>query len=156
MSFDVSQFDPSMFLDAELSEPTVRREPLPVGEYVATITEVTARAWQSKKDSAKSGIAWDIQLEVSVPEEIRTLLNIENPTLKMKDSVMIDLTDNGMIDNGPGKNRRLRIYRDAVDMNKPGDSFSARRMAGCIIKVKVDHELYEGNIMEKISGVAKL
>lgn len=153
---DVSQFDPAMFLEATLTEPTVRRDPLPAGEYHATIGQVTARAWTSKKDSTKSGIAWDIPLEVEVPEDVKLALGLDKDTLTFKDSIMLDLTPNGMLDNGPGKNRRMRIYREAVDMNKPGDSFSAARMFGQPILVKIAHEIYEGNTVEKIAGVAKV
>lgn len=150
-----SAFDPNSFLDATLEEPSERRSPLPVGDYVATIEEVTARTWQGKKDPTKSGIAWDVQLAVEVPADVQTLLGLTKSTLTLKDSIMLDLTPNNTIDNAPGKNPRLRNYREALDMNKPGDVFSARKMIGRLITVKVAHDLYEGMPIEKISGVAR-
>ena len=73
----------------------------------------------------------------------------------MKDSFFLDLTSSGTIDNGPGKNRGLRNYREACDLNKPGDSFSARMMTGKIVKVKVTHEIWNEAPIERISGVAR-
>ena len=150
-----SIFDPVAYLDATLEAPTEKRPPLPVGDYTAIIGEITARAWQGKKDPSKSGIAWDVPLSVEIPADVQASLGLTNSTLLLTDSVMLDLTDGGLIDNGPGRNRRLRMYREAVDLNKPGDSFSARLMQGKVVKVKVSHEEWEDNIQERVSGVVK-
>ncbi len=155
MSFD-SSFNPDTFLDATLTDPTEKRPPLPVGDYTAILGAVTARQWQGKADPTKSGIAWDIPVTIDVPAEIQAELKMDQSTLNLKDSIMIDLTANGTIDNGPGKNRRLRAYREATDMNKPGDVFSARKMEGKVVKVKITHDLWEGQPIEKISGVVAL
>jgi len=155
MSFD-SSFNPDTFLDATLTDPTEKRPPLPVGDYTAILGAVTARQWQGKADPTKSGIAWDIPVTIDVPAEVQAELKMDQSTLNLKDSIMIDLTANGTIDNGPGKNRRLRAYREATDMNKPGDVFSARKMEGKIVKVKITHDLWEGQPIEKISGVVAL
>ena len=57
---------------------------------------------------------------------------------------------------GPGRNGGLRRYREACDLNKVGDTFSAAKMQGRLIKVKLTHELYQGEIQERIGGVAKV
>lgn len=150
----MSQFDPVIFLDISINEPNVKRPPLPVGEYTAVIGEITSRAWTGKTDPTKSGIALDVALSVEVPAEIQTQLGITLSNLPMKDSIMLDLTAGGTIDNSPGKNGRLRQYREATDMNKVGDTFSARKLTGMVITVKITHEVYEGEPKERISGVA--
>jgi hypothetical protein len=150
-----SVFDPASFLDATLTEPTIKRPPIPIGDYTAVIGEVKARAWQGKTDPTRSGIAWDVPLTVEVPPEIQTELGLTQATITLTDGIMLDLTDNGTIDNGPGRNRRLRMYRDAVDMNKPGDSFSARLMTGKVIKVKISHDVWEDQPVERVAGVTK-
>lgn len=151
----VSQFSPEMFLDIEMTEALERRAPLPVGDYTAVIGDVKARAWSSTKDSSKSGIAWDVPMVIDVPAELQAELKLP-PTLNVKDSIMLDLTEAGGLDMGKGKNGRLRTYREALDMNKPGEPFSARRMTGGIVKVKISHELYNDNIMERVAGVTKV
>jgi len=151
----MSMFDPSTFLDATIEAPTEKRPPLPAGDYTAIIGEVKSRAWQGKKDPTKSGIAWDVPLTLEIPADVQTQLGLTQPTITLTDSIMLDLTEGGTIDNSPGKNRGLRNYREALDMNKAGDVFSARKMTGQAIRVKVKHELYEDQIMERVGGVAR-
>jgi len=136
-----SAFDPQSFLDATTTEVLVKRPPLPVGDYTAVIGEITVRPWQGKSDPSKSGIAYDIPLAVEVSADIQVQLNLSFPTITLKDSCMIDLTTEGMIDYSVGKNRRLRIYRDATDNNKAGQPFAARMMTGSVVKVKVAHDI---------------
>lgn len=152
----MSQFDPNSFLDITLTEPTEKRPPLPVGDYVAVIGEVKSRTWQGKKDPTKSGIAWDVPLAVEVPPLIREAMKISTDTLTLRDSIMLDLTAGGTIDNAPGANRRLRMYREACDLNKPGDTFSGRAMQGRPIKVRVSHEIYEGQPVERVEAVTRV
>jgi len=151
----MSMFNPDTFLDATIEAPTEKRPPLPAGDYTAVIGEVKSRAWQGKKDPTKSGIAWDIPLTLEIPADVQTQLGLQQPTITLTDSIMLDLTDAGTIDNSPGKNRGLRNYREALDMNKAGDVFSARKMTGQAVRVKVKHELYEDQIMERVGGVAR-
>ncbi len=151
----MSMFNPDTFLDATIEAPTEKRPPLPAGDYTAVIGEVKSRAWQGKKDPTKSGIAWDIPLTLEIPADVQTQLGLTQPTITLTDSIMLDLTDAGTIDNSPGKNRGLRNYREALDMNKAGDVFSARKMTGQAVRVKVKHELYEDQIMERVGGVVR-
>ena len=149
----MSQFDPQSFLDVTLTEPSVKRPPIPVGDYTATVGEIKSRAWQGKKDPTMSGIAWDVPMTVELPPEVASQAG--QSTIIVTDSLMLDLTDSGTLDTSPGKNRRLRLYREALDMNKPGDSFSARGMQGRVIKVRIKHDLYNGEIYEKVDSVAR-
>lgn len=149
------QFDPMQFVDMEITAPLVRRPPLPVQDYVAIIGEVTCVPWQGKTDTTKSGLRYVVPLNVQVPPEIKAELNLSSDTIKLTDSIMLDLNESGGIDTGPGKNTALRKYRDALDMNKPGEPFSARRMQGQPVLVKIGHEMYQGEVQERIEGVAK-
>jgi len=149
-----SMFDPNILLDATLAEPTEKRPPLPVGDYTAIIGEVTAGTWQSAKDATKSGVKWNVPLELQVPADIQQQLGIELPTLKLTDSIMLDLTPQGGLDNSIGKNGRLRMYREALDMNKPGDVFGARKMQGQVVLVRITHREYQGQLLEDVSKVA--
>jgi hypothetical protein len=149
-------FDPQAFLDAQITEVSVKRPPLPVGDYKAIIGEVTSRQWTGKDDPTKTGIAWDIPLTLEIPESIQTEMGVAMASLNVKDSIMLDVTEAGTIDLGIGKNGKLRRYREACDLNKPGDVFSARKLTGCAVLVKIKHEIWEDNILEKVSSVAKL
>ena len=152
------QFDPVQFLDAEISTPLVRRPPLPIGDYLAVIGEVKAEVWTGKpggKAEGKSGMKYVVPLSIDVPQEVQTALGLNQATLTLTDGIMLDLNEGGTIDTGPGKNGGLRRYRDALDMNKPGENFSARKMQGRPIRVKITHELYNGDAVERIDGVAR-
>lgn len=160
---DATSFDPQSFLDATLSAPSERRIPLPVecpgttdGLYTAIIGEVKARVWDSKKADAKvkSGIAWDVPLDLQIPDQIQRELKY-SPTFTLKDSVMLNLNDQGMIDNAPGRNPRLRMYREAADLNKPGDVFSAKLLQGKVVKVKISHEMYQNAPFERVDNVLR-
>jgi len=157
----MSAFDPNTFLEAQLTTPTEKRPPLPIenpdsedGLYTALVGEVKARAWQGRKDPTKSGIAWDIPLVVQVGPKVQATLKY-NPEFTLTDSVMLDITEQGTIDQTPGRNRRLRDYREATNMNKPGDVFSAKKMQGAVVKVKIAHEMYNDAPIEKVSSVLK-
>lgn len=151
---NASNFDPMIFLDTTLTEPTEKRDVLPAGDYTAVIGEVTSRTWQGKADPTKSGVAFDVPLTIDVPAELQAEKGLP-PTITLKDSIMLDLTPSGSIDQAKGKNRGLRIYRDALDMNKPGDTFSPRKMQGQVVTVKITHEIYQDAPVERVSGVAR-
>jgi hypothetical protein len=66
---------------------------------------------------------------------------------------MPDGTISGGIDNSKGKNNGQRIYRDATGLNKPGEPFSWQQTQGRPVKVRIKHEMYNGNVVEKVAGV---
>src|SRR6267378_449363 len=111
-----SQFDPSLFLDATITEPSIKRPPLPAGkDYVGTIGEPKPRNWTGKQDPSKSGVAIDYTIEIDLnayPNEKALLGGLDKVTLQ--DSIMLDTTSSGSIDNAPGKNGKLRKVREAL------------------------------------------
>ena len=160
----MSMFDPNAFLDLEITEAFERRPALPVRDYPTLIQEVTARQWTSKdkyndNGTLKSGVAYDLTLVVQVPLDIKEQIGLKTDTLTIKDSVMVDLNANGGLGTSPGANRQLRNYREALDMNKPGQAFRAREMAGRMVLLRIKHEEYpvgSGNLQEKPASVAKI
>lgn len=155
------QFDPQAFLDLPVDQAFERRPPLPCKDYPAQIQDVNARQWQSKEKfnndgSPKAGIAYDVTLVVNIPLDVKDQLGLKTDTLTMKDSIMLDLNDQGGLATEPGSNRQLRQYREALDMNKPGQVFRARDMIGRMVLLRIKHEEYQGNIQERPAGVSKL
>lgn len=154
-------FDPAAFLEMPVEVALERRPPLPAGDYPSQIQEVKARQWQSKDKynedgTLKAGIAYDITHVVQVPLDVKERVGLSSDTMTLKDSIMLDLNAQGGLDTAPGKNGGLRRYREALDMNKPGVAFRATDMAGKMLLVRVKHEEYQGNIQERIDGVARL
>lgn len=155
------QFDPNAFLDLPIEEAFERRNPLPAKDYVSVIKEVTVRQWSSKDKynedgTLKSGIAYDIVHTLQIPADLRETLGYDKDTFDIKDGIMVDLNAQGGLDTAKGKNGAMRAYREALDMNKAGETFRPRLMAGRMLLVRVKHEEYQGNIQERVGGVARL
>lgn len=152
----MSNFDPSTFLDATITEASTKRNPIPAGSDVtATVGEPKARTWQGRQDPTKSGVAMDVPLEIDLSAYPELAKTVGVPKVTLTDSIMLDLTENGGIDISPGKNGKLRRYREALGMNNPGEPFSFRAMQGRLIKVKIKHRPYEGEIYDEVDSVAK-
>lgn len=159
----MSQFDPQSFLDAQQTEVNERRPPLPVenpaspdGLYTAVIGEPKTESGTIGKGD-RTGQPWlsvMIPLQIEVPPQLQEVMKV-GPTLTITDRAFIDLTPQNTIDNSPGKNRRQRLYREALDLNKPGDVWSWRKAQGQVVKIKLEHEMYEGVPQERIAQVLK-
>ena len=109
-----SAFDPNSFLDAQISAPMVRRPNIPAGtEVIGSVVEVTPRQWTSKEDPSKTGMAMDLQIDLDLTTVPGLAEKIGQTKVRVKDGIMLDLTDNGAIDVGAGKNGKLRRYREA-------------------------------------------
>jgi hypothetical protein len=151
-----SAFDPSVFLDAQVNEVNEKRPPLPVdnpddenGLYMAVIGEIKADSGiVGKGDNAgKPWVSMIIPLRVQVPAVIQALgIPAE---LTLTDRAFLDLTPQGGLDNSKGKNRRQKDYRDATGTNVAGVPFAWRQLQGKVIKVKINHELYQDQIQER-------
>ena len=162
-----SMFDPNLFLDAQVAEVNKRRPPLPVqnpastdGTYTGVIGEVKMESGTISKGE-RIGEPWlsaIIPIQIEVPAQVQDQLGIklEKGTITLTDRAMIDLTPQRTIDNSVGRNRRQRQYRDALDLNKPGDVWSWRKAQGQPIKVKVEHEIYNNEPVERVKGVAAI
>lgn len=150
----MSNFDPQAFLDATQNEVNSKRPPVPEnnadspdGLYLALIGEITTRS--GEKDG-KPWLQMQVPLKLQLGAQTQAALN-SGPESQLTDRVFINLTPSGTIDNAPGKNARQRAYREATGLNTPG--FSWRQLSGKMVKVRVKHDLYEGNIQENIAGI---
>ena len=151
----MSIFDPATFLDATISESNERRPPLavmnpedPQGHYVALVGEVVPKS--GEKDG-KPWLRMDVPLIIQVPASVQA--TGVPPQLTVRDSVFIDLTIEGTIDMGKGRNNRQRIYREAMGLNIAGQPFSWRMAQGKMLKVSIKHEMYNDAIQERVGNV---
>lgn len=153
----MSQFDPSAFLDATTTEASTVRPPLPAGaDLVAVIGEPKVTPWQSK-DGTKAGLRLDLPLvfDLDAYPDVKAAIGGSVNKVTITDGVMLDMTEAGTIDYGPGRNGKLRRYREALGLNVAGQPFSFRMLQGRQVKAKIKHDLYEGNVYEKIDSVSK-
>ena len=155
-----SVFDPSVFLDAQQNETNEKRPPIPTenpadpnGLYTAVIGEIKTDSGTIGKGEriGQPWVSMVIPLRLQVPSAVQALGL--PPELTLTDRAFLDLTPQGSLDNSKGKNRSQRLYREATGMNKPGEAFAWRMLQGRTVKVKVNHELYEGNIQERVGSI---
>lgn len=154
----MSQFDPTTFLDTEFDDPNEKRPPLPVenpshplGYYLAQIGS------PEPKTGEKDGKPWmsiSLPLTIEISQQLQDSLKLPEK-LRLTDRVFIDMTEQGTIDNAPGKNRGQRMYREATGMNAKGVPFSWRKLEGRTVAIKMKHEIYQGTIQERVDGVFK-
>jgi len=155
-----SAFDPNAFLDATTTEVNEKRPPLPEenpedpsGLYTAVIGEIKADTGQIEKGD-RAGQPWVsmvIPLRIQVPSVLQAMGL--PPELTLTDRAFLDLTPQGGLDNSKGKNRAQRMYRDATDMNKPGEPFAWRMLQGRMVKLKIRHEMYQEQLQERVANV---
>jgi len=149
----MSMFDPNQFLDMQTTESNdTKVVPVPVGEYLAMVSEVKARSWTSKSDPTKSGIALDLQWEIE-DANVKSLLGRDKVTVKQ--GIMLDMTESGGLDMGKGKNVGLGRVREATGLNTPGAPFAASMLTGRMAKVTVKHRVDGDTIYAEVGGVAK-
>lgn len=159
-----SLFDPAAFLSAQQTEVNEKRELFPVsnptspdGLYIGVIGEISTASGTIGKGE-KTGEPWMsivIPIKFDVPQQLQAEKQLP-ATFQFTDRVFLDLMPGGRgIDNGKGKNKGQFAYREALGMNTPGEPFSWAATQGRPIKFRLVHELYNGNIMEKIAGVFK-
>lgn len=154
----MSVFDPTSFLDAQTTQESKKRPPLPAGrEFVGIIGELKPRQWQSDKGGThKEGIAFDVPVTIDLTaypdlgEKYK-----DTPQIVLMDSIMLDTTEGGAIDYSPGKNGKLRRYRESTNLNVAGQPFAPRMLTGRQVKVKISHRTYEGELYDQIDSVAK-
>lgn len=155
-----SQFDPSVFLDAQVNEVNEKRPPLPTenpeqanGLYLAVIGEIkTDSGTISKGDNAgKPWASMLIPLRIQVPSSVQGMG--VPPEITLTDRAFLDLNAGGGLDNSKGKNRRQKDYRDATGTNQAGVAWSWRQLTGKTVMVKVNHELYQDAIQERVGAI---
>lgn len=146
-------FDPQAFLDSAIdSALDTSVIPVPIGEYQAVIEKITPRTWQSK-DGSQSGVALDIIWTIE-DSEVKQFLDRQE--VKCKQGLMLDMTTDGKLDTGKGKNVPLGRLREAVGLNKPGQPFSFHMLAGQAARVSVKHRIDGEDTFAEVKGVSKL
>lgn len=147
----MSTFDPQAFLDSSITEANdTKTIPVPQGEYLGVIEKVMPRPWQSK-DGTQSGIAIDV-LWLIEDQGVKDFLGRDE--VKCKQGIMLDMTADGKLDTGKGKNIGLGRLREAVGLNTPGQAFSFQQLPGQMAKVLVKHRLVDDDTFAEVKGVA--
>lgn len=147
----MSDFDPTTFLNQTYEESNdTKIIPCPAGEYLALAEKVDIKTWASK-DGSSSGlkvtILWEIQ-----DDNVKKL--VDRDKVLVPQDQLLDLTDEGNLDFGKGKNVGLGRIREALGINTPGEPFAFSMIQGRLGKVKVNHRVAGEDIYAEVKGVA--
>lgn len=129
----MSSFDPVNFLNTETNEATsTELIPVPVGEFPAVIKSLKPRVlsdgravvdvWYAINDS-------DVSEETGQAEPL------------VRQSLWLDLLDNGAMDFSRGKNVQLGRIREALGQNSPGKPWNPGMLIGGVVRVKIAHSI---------------
>jgi hypothetical protein len=119
-----SAFDPDAFAASTTSEKSETSfAPVPAGEYTAVIEDVIIR---STDYGPVADVVWSID-----DGALKSALGRDKITVKQ--GVFLDVTngpDGPKLDMSKGKNIALGRIREALDMNKEGQSFALNMLKG--------------------------
>lgn len=145
-------FDPVSLMSANVEANATRRDPLPIGETVSQITEITFSDGVSNKPG-KPPASWarmDVKLEISDPDYTSQIPGSPEKVVTQL-GIMMDM-NGGQIATGPNKNIRLGRLREATGTN--GKPLSM--MVGQMLRISIGHKPHykdDGNPEGEFYGV---
>lgn len=104
---------------------------VPPAEYTAQVDKIEGKQVETAKGTATViDMTWEV-----LDEDLKKELGLSKVTVRQ--SLWLDLTDQGKLDTGPAKNVRLGRLRDAFGLNDPSREFSFDQMLGQIALITV-------------------
>lgn len=128
-------------------------DPCPAGEYIAIAGKPKTADFTYKKGEheGETGyrmiVKWDIQ-----DEEVKKTLG--RGTVSVTQSVLLDVTPEGNLDMGKGKNIGLGQIRTALGQNKGGQPWSPSMIEGQPAKIKISAGVYNDKTTANVDAVA--
>lgn len=150
----MSIFNPEQLLTATITEANTKRNLLTPGqEYTATVQDVKSVV-RRNQDGFDTNVI-DVKVSVNVPYE--QLDAVGRETVDLTDSIWLDTNSAGLIDMGPGKNPKMKNWRDATDTNKAGKDFNFTQFVGRTVRIRVEHYVSkkDGETYEQVKGVTR-
>lgn len=132
----MSNFNSDAFLQTTVEGANSTVEiPVPAGEYQAQAKKPTAR--QFNKDDGTSYTVLSIPWKI-LDEGVKKVTHRDEPVAFQ--SVFLDMTAQGGIDMGPGKNIDLGLVRAALGQNKADKRWSFSMIEGGMATVRIEQK----------------
>jgi len=149
MSFDAESFLNQDYVGSNSTEFVA----VPIGERTGIINAINAKEIVSQKNGNTYRF-----LEVDYiidDDEAREATGMAEP--RARQSMILDIADDGTIDRRKGKNVSLGKLRDACDLNDPKQQFNFNMLIGKAVKCNIKHRIDDnGQTWAEVKGVAKL
>lgn len=149
-------FNPEQFMTTNYSEAnSTKIIPVPEGEYPAQVKSVGFRQFDRDDDSSSTvcEVVWEPQ---DLDGSIKASTGREGATVRQ--SVWLDLSPQGNLDFGDGKNIGLGRLREAIGQNRPGQPWNFSMLVGGSGRVLVHHrtDSKTGDVYAEVKKVAAL
>ena len=143
-------FDEDAFMSSTSEgEMSTEFTPVPVGEYQAVVKKIGTRSGEGEKGPwAMLDVTWAID-DASVTEAT----GMDNPSVRQ--SLFLDITEEGGLNLGKGKNIDLGRLREALGQNGAG-AWSPSMLEGQVATVLVDHRLHDGRTYADVKSVSAI
>lgn len=135
----MSTFNSDQFLASRGQGALDTKYPVcPAGEYEAVIDGLSARQQEIKTGDRAGSIATILDVSWSVNDDrLRELLGRDK--VLVRQSIFLDLTREGQLDYGTGKNVKLGRLRDVLGQNDPSREWWINMLQGGSAKITVKH-----------------
>jgi hypothetical protein len=129
-----------------------------VGEYQGVLGTPEFRQTEGKKETnLGQKYTWlDIPVTIDLTQYPDLLASIGVNQVVLRYSGRVDVSATGGIDYGKGKSPGFRQIREATGLNFDGQPFSPSMLQGRVVRVKIKHEPYQGELIDNIDSVAKV
>lgn len=145
----MSTFDPDMFMNQTTDDSNATTfTPVPAHEAPGVIKEVKAA---TAGDKPVLNITWTVD-----SQEAREATGMDNP--QVRQTIWLDLTDQGGLDMGKGKNVQLGKLREALGQNTPGRPWSPGMLSGQTAMLSIGHRAGKnpGEVYAEVKAVAAM
>lgn len=156
--YSMTEFNPLAILEGTSDQEFKKAPALPVGDYIGVIAEFdrekSFKSGTQKADPTKTWSAINVRIDIDLTQYPDARAEVNQDKASLFDMVMLDLTPSGTLDYSTGKNNRLRRYREALGQNTPGVPWAPTHMQGRPVKVKVKHDIYEGEKQARVDAIS--
>ena len=127
----MSIFDPELFKTTQTTESNATvQEPVPEDDlYSAIVSKIDVRVTQNGSP------VMDVNWKLDCPE-----IEVAHERIA-RQSVWLDITEEGSLDHGKGKNVQLGQLREAVGQNQAGELWAPNMLEGAVAMVKVANRM---------------
>ena len=148
-----SVFDPDAFaqtsVDGAMDDHLT---PCPWGDRKGQVDKFVTRQFVSEKDG-KTYTVMDVFWHI-LDEESKTITGMDKPLCRQ--SIFLDWTPEGGLDNSKGKNVQLGALRTAVGQNSTGKKWHPNKLNGAIALCKIEGDKSDPDNYSKVTKVAKV
>lgn len=155
-----SAFNISSMLNSQVTESnSTELLQIDEGEYIAVIDPVSEENFKSfdiKKGERAGQKGLSLNLTWNINDESGAIIAKIGRTPKVRQNLFLDLTSQGGLDFGKGRNVSLGQLREALGQNMTGRPWSFGMLGGGVAKIKVKHRILDdGRTMAEVQAVAK-